>query len=134
MNLPCGDTKLQILQKLQNRAARIVTSSAYDASAANLIQGLSWPTIADIIKAETSTMVFKSINGLAPEYLSEMFTKCSENSHMNLRNTESDRRVPLMRTKNGQKFFSYRGARLWNLLSSDAKMAPSIGIFNRLTK
>ena len=79
-------------------------------------------------------MFFKSINGLAPEYLSEIFTKCSENSHMNLRNTESDRRVPLMRTKNGQKFFSYRGARLWNLPSSDAKMAPSIGIFNRLTK
>ena len=42
----CGETKLQSLQKLQNRAARIVTNSAYDASAIKLIQSLSWPLIA----------------------------------------------------------------------------------------
>ena len=34
-----------MLQKLQNRAARIVTNSSYDAPAANLIKELKWPTI-----------------------------------------------------------------------------------------
>lgn len=53
---------------------RIVTSAAYDVSA-NLIKNVSWPTIAEIIKAETSTMVFKSNNGLAPEYMCQTFSR-----------------------------------------------------------
>ena len=34
----CGGTRLQVLQKLQNRAARIVTNSSYDSSASALIK------------------------------------------------------------------------------------------------
>ena len=45
----CGGTRLQVLQKLQNRAARIVTNSSYDSSASALIKTLNWPTVADMI-------------------------------------------------------------------------------------
>ena len=49
-----------MLQKLQNRAARIVTNSSYDSSSASaLIKTLNWPTVADMIKAETACMVYK---------------------------------------------------------------------------
>ena len=44
----CGGTRLQVLQKLQNRAARIVTNSSYDSSASALTKTLNWPTVADI--------------------------------------------------------------------------------------
>ena len=37
--------KLNSLQKIQNRAARITTNSPYDASAAPLLQNLGWPSI-----------------------------------------------------------------------------------------
>ena len=76
----CGGTRLQELQKLQNRAARIVTNSRYDSSASALIKTLNWPTVADVIKAETACMVYKSINDLDPDYLSEFFTKNSASS------------------------------------------------------
>ena len=36
----CSNSKINILQKIQNRAARIVTNSPYDASAAPLIHNL----------------------------------------------------------------------------------------------
>ena len=75
-----GGTRLQVLQKLQNRAARIVTNSSYDSSASALIKTLNWPTVADMIKGETACMVYKSINDLAPDYLSEIFTKNSARS------------------------------------------------------
>ena len=58
----CGDSRLSMLQKLQNRAARIVTNSSYDAPAANLIEELKWPTVYDMIKQEKATIVFRGAN------------------------------------------------------------------------
>ena len=76
------------------------------------IKTLNWPTVADMIKVETACMVYKSINDLAPDYLSEIFTKNSGCSRKNLRNTATDLQVPLIKTCNGQRAFSYRGARV----------------------
>ena len=45
----CGATKLKILQKLQNRAARIVTGNPFDTPAAPLLQSLGWPSIDKLI-------------------------------------------------------------------------------------
>ena len=125
----CGGTRLQELQKLQNRAARIVTNSSYDSSASALIKTLNWPTVADMIKVETACMVYKSINDLAPDYLSEIFTKNSACRRKNLRNTATDLQVPLMKTCNGQRAFSYRGTGVWNHLDWEVKQASSLKAF-----
>ena len=62
----CGTTEISKLQKLQNRAARIITNSSFDASSKPLIQNLGWKTVNDMIKHESRTMVYKSINNIAP--------------------------------------------------------------------
>ena len=80
-----------------------MTNSRYDSSASALIKTLNWPTVADMIKVETACMVYKSINDLAPDYLSEIFTKNSACRRKNLRNTATDLQVPLMKTCNGQR-------------------------------
>ena len=90
-----GKTRIDNLQKLQNRAARIVTNSSFRVSAADLIKRLGWPTISDIILSETATIMYKSTNSLAPEYLSELFVQNSALTTMRLRNTKADLRVPL---------------------------------------
>ena len=76
----------------------------------------------------------RSNNGLAPEYLSELFVQNSALTTMRLRNTKADLRVPLFKTSNGQKSISFRGPKLWNQLSSDVKLAPSLAIFKRRLK
>ena len=125
----CGESRRLTLQKLQNRAARIVTNSSYDAPADDLIQQLKWPNIAEIIKRETATIVYKSLNGLAPTYLSNIFSKNSSRRTVKLRNSETDLRIPLYKTSNGQKSFSYRGVHLWNSLEPEVKQAPSLYAF-----
>ena len=123
----CGDSRpVILLQKLQNCAARIVTNSSYDVPAANVIEELKWPTVHDMIKQETAIIVFKSISGLAPSYLSILFTRNSTRDIVNLRNCETDLHVPRMKTSNGQKAFSFRGAKVWNGLKHEVKLAPSL--------
>ena len=63
-------------------------------------------------------MVYRSINNDAPTYLSSLFEMLSENTIRELRNTKTDLKLPLLKTSSGQKCFSYRGARLWNNLST----------------
>ena len=127
-------TRLHTLQKLQNRATRIVTRSNSDSSAKPLIHNLKWPTINDIIRSETATIMYKSLNGLAPEYLSKRFVKNSTRNIRQLRNTETDLMLPLRKTSNGQRGISFRGSKLWNQLDYDIKQAPSLATFKRRLK
>ena len=64
----CDETKKSHFHKLQNRAARILTNSNYDAVASPLLNTLRLRTIQDFIDTEISTMVFNALNGLAQEY------------------------------------------------------------------
>ena len=51
----CSESRIDVLQNIQNRAARIVSSSPYDASAALIIESLGSSTISDLIRKETAT-------------------------------------------------------------------------------
>ena len=124
-----GETSLTKLQTLQNRAARIVTGSRYDQSALPLIRALGWPTVRELLDLETLKMVFKSLNGDAPSYMSDMFTRVSETTSRVLRNSNINLRTPMLRTSAGQGCFSFRGASLWNGLQNELKGAPTIKKF-----
>ena len=127
----CGLTEIQNLQKLQNRAARIITDSNYDAPSKPLIETLGWMTIEKVIQRETLVMVFKSVNGLSPQYLSELFVTSSTNACYNLRRTTTDLRLPKKLSSNGQKSFSFRGAALWISLPSESKQASNLLTFKK---
>ena len=126
-----GSRDINQLQKLQNRAARIITNSSFDTPSRPLITELGWKTVEELIENESKTMVFKSLNDLAPQYLCNLFTKNSACSSRSLRNTETDLRLPKKRSANGQKCFSFRGAKLWNSLPAESKTASSLGSFKK---
>ena len=106
------------------RAVRIVTNSGYDAPADALMKRLNWPNIAEIIKRETATIVYRSLNGLEPTYLSDIISKNSSLGTVKLKNSEYDLRIPLFKTSNGQKSFSYRGLNVLSSLEPEVKQAP----------
>ena len=70
-------------------------------------------------------MVYKSLNGLIPMYLSNIFLRNSTRDTVYLRNSENDLRLLLFKIGNGQKSVAYCGANLWNNLESEVKKASS---------
>ena len=58
----CNSTDILQLQRLQNRAARIVTNSHFDAPSKPLIQSLDWKTIEELINRQVNLTVFKCLN------------------------------------------------------------------------
>ena len=128
----CGNTDINQLQKLQNRAARIVTNSSFDSPSRPLIVSLGWKTIRELVDEESRSMVYKSLNELAPQYMRNLFTRNSACNSRSLRNSATDLRLPMKTSANGQKCFSFRGAKLWNSLPAETKQASSIDTFKHL--
>ena len=75
--MQASSTNLQRLQKLQNRAARIVSDSPYDAHSEPLIKKLVWLTIKQVIDTETVKIVYKALHNEASKYLKELFHRLS---------------------------------------------------------
>ena len=61
------------LQKLQNRAARVLTFFSYNTNADVLIDKLGWNKLTPQRQFKKAVMVCKSLNGLAPGYMHSMF-------------------------------------------------------------
>ena len=122
------------LQKLQNRAAKLITNSPFDASPFPVIRALGWSTVREIIDLESARIVYKSLNGDAQSYMSDMFTKVNVSTTRSLRNSDYDLRVPFLRTTKGQRCFSYQGAKLWNGLSKKNKHTSALKNFMKAIK
>ena len=99
----CGEVLLTKLQKMQNRAARIITKSDYDTDAGPLIDKLGWKTIRELNNNDAAVMMFKILSNMAPPYLTGMFQPLRELHEIMLRDTNSNLRLPRMSTNMGQR-------------------------------
>jgi hypothetical protein len=112
------------LQKLQNRAGRVLTSSSYDTNADYLFEILGWKNLASQRKISKAIMVYKSVNGLVPDYLSEMFVDRSNITNYTLRDTTGKLAIPQPRTN-----YLKSGEVLWNSLPTELRQASSLRKF-----
>ena len=127
----CGKTLSNKLKKLQNRAARVITSSDYDVNVDSLFPRLSWKDLKSQRQIQNALIVFKSLNGVVPEYLTSKFIKRNE-SNYSLRDSISKLVVPFPRTNCMKNSFSYSHATLWNSLPCSIRESGSLNQFRRL--
>ena len=121
----CSKTLADKLQKLQNRAARILTFSSYDANADVVLASINWKKLETQRKIQKAVMVHKSLYGLAPDYLWSMFVNRSIVANYSLRDTEGKLAIPKPRTDYLRNSFSYSGAVLWNSLPTDLQQTEN---------
>ena len=125
----CNNTLASKLQTRQNRAARILTFSSFDCPSKTLLEKLGWKTLESQRECHLANMMYKSLNGLAPDYLRNKFTDRSTISRYELRDSKNKLAIPMPRTNFLKNSFSYKGAILWNSLPSDVRTANSIQEF-----
>ena len=76
--------------------------------------------------------MFKCLNNCAPEYLCNLFTKCTNASNYSLRSSKNGNLfVPRPNTNFMKKTFSYSGTILWNALPMHLKNIKNADSFKK---
>ena len=116
----CGKTlSITSYKKLQNHPARVITSSNFDVDVDSMFHKLSWKDLNCQRQIQNALLVFKSLNGLVPAYL-------TSKSNYSLRNSVNKLVVPFPRTNYMKNSFSYSGAKLWNSLPCNIRESGSL--------
>ena len=110
----CSTTTINQLQKRQNRVARILMESSFNAPSGPLIKSLGWKTIRELIDEESKLIVYKFIDGLALQYLRNLFTRNSFENSYSLRNTTTDSKIPKKASKmaKNRSYIEVRNSRI----------------------
>ena len=103
-----GSTEINQLQKLQHRAARILTNSSFGTLSRLLIDMLGFKAIEQHIANESKIMVFKFLHDPAPPNLCSLFIRNSKSLSYTLRNTVNDLKLPKKKSYSGQRRCPYR--------------------------
>ena len=119
-------------QKLQNRAARVITKLPFDTSSNHLLTTLNWERLSIRRKKRKALVMYKTMNAHAPDYPQRVFTQ--NYSNYNLRNSERKLALPKPRTNYLKGSVSYSGATLWNNLPKSLKEVGSVDQFTRNLK
>ena len=125
----CRTIYINRLQKLQIRAVRVTTNSAFDILSKQLLANLGLRSISELNENELKLISYESLNDFARNYLRRHLIQNSQQSCQGLRNTDGDLKLPLKQSNNGQKGYSFRSAKSWNGLSAGAKRAPALASF-----
>ncbi|XP_072023050.1 uncharacterized protein [Amphiura filiformis] len=126
----CNSSNITRLQRLQNRAARIIFQVARRHSTTPLLASLHWLPVKDRIAFKTLLYIFKSLNDQAPSYLTDCIT-IYESGRPGLRSAADTTRLAIPRNHRvvGGGAFSIAGPKLWNNLPSSIRSCPTVSSF-----
>ena len=119
----------QKLQRLQNRAARIITESDYNIRSSDILTSLNWTNLETRRTQQFKTFMYKTVNNMVPSYLSGKFTSTSMIHEHSLRGSNHKLFVPRPLTESLKKSFSYRGTTLWNDIPVELASVQSLAEF-----
>lgn len=128
-------TDIRRLQKLQNRAARLIYQVNRRTSAPPLLRELHWLPVQQRIEFKTLVHVYNCLSGSSPVYLQKLISKYT-GGRPGLRSSVDHTRLVIQRTRKsyGDRSFSVIGPRLWNDLPRNIREAPNLKCFKKQLK
>ena len=92
------------------KTARVVTGASYDVRSKEIFQKLDWMPIHKSLSIRENIVTFKALTGNSPNYLTEMFNFCSNETY-NLRSNFCELSLEKPNTN-----FRQKAAKSWNNL------------------
>lgn len=121
------------LQYIQNAAARVLTKTRKYEHISPVLRSLHWLPVAQRIDFKAALLVYKSLHGLAPKYISDMLVPYEPSRTLRTSGTGL-LLVPRVRTKHGESGFQFYAAKIWNSLSEDVRQASTLTMFKSRLK
>ena len=129
------ENSLDQLQRLQNRAARILTLTPKFSHITPVLKNLHWLPVRQRIDYKIIFMVFKCLNGFAPEYLSDLIApyvpaRALRSADHHLLKLPGKTRLKTY----GDRCFEVVGPTLWNNLPLNLRMPHTLDLFKKELK
>ena len=122
------------LQRVQNAAARLLCGiGKYDHISATL-KSLHWLPVKQRIEFKISVLVYKCLNGVAPQYLCKLLQFYSKDRVLRSAGDMTLLETPQIRTKFGERAFCNYAPKIWNSLPKDIRSCKSIDTFKQKGK
>jgi len=116
------------LQLIQNAAARVLTKTKKVEHITPVLKSLHWLPVSQRIDFNRLLLVYKSLNGLAPKYITDLLSVYQPSRP--LRSSGSSLLcIHRTRTKHGEAAFSSYAPLIWNKLPENCKSAESLSSF-----
>ena len=121
-----GKTQSKRLQKLQNRAARIILDMSNDVNHSIALCELGWEPLKTLRKKAKAKMMNKVLNKMGPKSLTNLFSYKCEKTNYHLRDISTGLCLPKPRSNNMKNSFMYNGAKLWNSIPKEIRESKSL--------
>ena len=125
------------LQSVMNASARIVCGlKQYDHITSHMLDSLYWLRVPQRVTFKRCLLVYKSLLGCAPNYLTELcnLVARSEPRRCLLSAADGDLIIPRTTTSFGNRAFAHAGPHAWNSLPLFIRAAKTLPMFQKLLK
>ena len=117
------------LQKVLNAAARVTCLIPKFAHITPVLRELHWLPVKFRVEFKIALLVFKTLNGLAPQYLSELLVVKPRTRYSLRSDSETLLVIPKVTRKTfGDRAFFHAGPTVWNALPSSLRLQIPIPI------
>ncbi|XDV28169.1 hypothetical protein PO909_031524, partial [Leuciscus waleckii] len=130
----CPARLINKLQLVQNAAARVLTRTRKYDHISPVLSTLHRLPIKHCINVKILLITYKALNGLAPQYLSELLTHFSPLRLLRSQNSGSALPPRISKSTAGGRSFSYLAPKLWNSLPSIVREAYTLCQFKSRLK
>ncbi len=122
------------VQMVQNAAARVLTRTRKYDHISPFLSTLHWLPIKHRIDFKIVLITYKALNGLAPQYLSELLSHYSPPCPLRSQNSGHLIIPRISKWTAGGRTFSYSVPKLWNNLPNTVREADTLCLFKSRLK
>ena len=124
---------LNKIYKMQKKAIRIITKSAYNAHTGASFKKLNILNIYQLIKKEHAMVIYRKTRNLLPLNISNLFT-INTSVHQHYTRQHNNPHFQHRRLQITQKSFLHQAPLFWQSIPENIKTKPSIGAFSKCLK